>query len=62
LGVVLAGLVLAPMYMALRWWIAHHYGLRRPGPKRPLEARFWTSGSFIFRNGIRASARAIRSL
>ena len=22
LGVVLAGLVLAPMYMALRWWIA----------------------------------------
>ena len=28
LGVVLAGLVLAPMYMALKWWIAHHHGLR----------------------------------
>ena len=40
LGVVLAGLVLAPMYMALSWWVAHHYGLRRPRAKRPLGARF----------------------
>jgi len=25
LGLVLAGLVLAPMYIALKWWITHHY-------------------------------------
>jgi len=33
LGVVLAGLVLAPMYMALKWWIwriAHDHGLGQP--------------------------------
>ena len=40
LGVVLAGLVLAPMYMALKWWIAHHHGLQQPRAKHPLGARF----------------------
>jgi hypothetical protein len=38
--VVLAGLVLAPIYMALKWWITHHHGLRQPRAKRPLGARF----------------------
>jgi hypothetical protein len=36
LGVVLAGLVLSPMYIALKWWISHHHRLRQPGAKRPL--------------------------
>jgi hypothetical protein len=40
LGMVLAGLVLAPMYMALKWWIAHHLELRQPRGKRQLDGRF----------------------
>jgi hypothetical protein len=40
LGVVLAGLVLAPMFMALKWWIANEHGSRQPRAKRPLEVRF----------------------
>lgn len=40
LGVVLAGLVLAPVFMALKWWIANEHGSRQPRAKRTLEARF----------------------
>jgi len=36
LGLVLAGLVLVPMYVALKWWIAHHGLRRQPRTKRPL--------------------------
>ena len=59
LGVVLAGLVLAPMYMALRWWIAHQ--LRQPRGKPPLDGSEPAAPALIFRKGIHVSAREMRS-